>query len=177
MAVPYLNKVMISGRLVRSPELRLTSAGVPVSNFKIASCKKYLDDRDQSREEICYIGIATWEELARHCKNKLNKGTEVQIEGELKSRLRRNDNGVKRSFVEIRANVVKYLNGDGDLTDVTEGGLIEADAEEEPAMVVPETEPAVMTSGGREPESFELDEQATENDSPFSLVSDEQEEL
>ncbi|MFZ5980049.1 MAG: single-stranded DNA-binding protein [Candidatus Zixiibacteriota bacterium] len=173
MAVPYLNKVLISGRLVRSPELRLTSAGVPVSNFKIASCKKYFDDQDQTREEICYIGVATWDELAKHCKAKLNKGTEVHIEGELKSRLRRNDNGIKRSFVEIRADVVKYLNRDGELSDVTEGAPITA-------MPVLETlveEPDEPEYGTDEPESLRLEEQLNENDSPFSLVSDEQEEL
>jgi len=173
LAVPYLNNVMISGRLVRSPELRLTNAGVPVSNFKIASCKKYLDDQDQSREEICYIGIATWDELAKNCKEKLIKGTEVQIEGELKSRLRRNDNGIKRSFVEIRANVVKYLNSDGQLMDINDGApVITEPVTETPAAIPNEPEPFTVESEG-----LRLDEQPTENDSPFSLVSDEQEEL
>ena len=173
MAIPYLNKITISGRLVRSPELRLTNANVPVSNFKIASCKKYLDEQDQSREEICYIGIATWDELAKNCKDKLSKGTEVQIEGELKSRLRRNDTGIKRSFVEIRASVVKYLDNDGQLIDVNDGAPVVAEPAGDKPAAIP-NEPELFTG---EPEDLRLDEQPIENDSPFSLVSNEQEEL
>lgn len=41
--LPSLNKVIIVGNLVRDPELRYTSGGVPVVNFKIASNKRYKD--------------------------------------------------------------------------------------------------------------------------------------
>lgn len=172
MALPYLNKVMITGRLVRSPELRMTNAGVPVSNFKIACNKEYLDDEGQPKEEVCYIGIATWHNLAKACNEKLDKGTDVQIEGELKSRLRRSSNGVKRSFVEIRACRVSFLNSDGLMEDLGEETSVETDF-----LAVEETTPAAVTSKPVTESNEVAEESVPENESQFSLVSDEHEEL
>ncbi|MBN1211165.1 MAG: single-stranded DNA-binding protein [candidate division Zixibacteria bacterium] len=172
MALPYLNKVMITGRLVRSPELRMTNAGVPVSNFKIACNKEYLDEQDQPKDEVCYIGIATWHNLAKACKEKLDKGTDVHIEGELKSRLRRNSNGIKRSFVEIRASRVKFLNSDGLLEDLGGEGLGDT-----ALMPVEDTVSATVTNNPATVSNELADDSVAENESPFSLVSNEHEEL
>ena len=57
MRLPSLNKVLIVGNLVKNPELRYTSAGVPVVNFKIASSKKFKDNLGIYREDVCYIGV------------------------------------------------------------------------------------------------------------------------
>ncbi len=172
LELPYINKVVITGRLVRNPELRTTNNSVPVSNFKIACYKEYLDDHGQPKEEVCYIGIATWNELAERCNAKLAKGTEVQVEGELKSRLRRNENGVKRSFVEIRAVNVSFLNHEGVLENLGEGISAEDDRSYKEKEVVPIEENNPETEYDVEPE-----EAVSDNESQFSLVNDEHEEL
>jgi single-strand DNA-binding protein len=114
MEFPYLNEVRIAGRVVRDPELRRTNSGVPVSNFKVACSRAYTDENGSPREEVCYVGVAAWQELAEHCKAQLQQGVSVLVEGELKSRLRDNGKGVRRSFVEIRAHAVRLLDEDGD---------------------------------------------------------------
>ena len=106
--LPNLNKVLIVGNLVRDPELRYTSAGVPVVNFKIASNKKFKDNLGIYREDVCYIGVVAWQELAESCSQFLKKGSAVLVEGELRSRLRENEDGTKRSFVEIKALHVQF---------------------------------------------------------------------
>jgi len=108
---PCVNRVVIVGRLVRDPELRRTSAGVPVSNFKIASRKQFCDESNTPREEVCYVGIAAWQYLAEECYQALGKGSVVRVEGELKSRVRDNGKGIKRSFVEVRAHTVELWQG------------------------------------------------------------------
>jgi len=110
MKLPSLNKVLIVGNLVKDPELRYTSTGVPVVNFKIASNKKFKDNLGIYREDVCYIGVVAWQELAESCKQFLKKGSAVLIEGELRSRLRENEDGTKRSFVEIKALHVQFLD-------------------------------------------------------------------
>ena len=114
MEFPYLNEVRIAGRVVRDPELRRTSTGVPVSNFKVACSRTYTDESGSPREETCYVGVAAWQELAEHCKSKLQEGANVLVEGELKSRLRDNGEGIRRSFVEIRAHTVSLLDERGE---------------------------------------------------------------
>jgi single-strand DNA-binding protein len=110
MRLPILNKVLIVGNLVKDPELRYTSTGVSVVNFKIASNKKFKDGFGNQKEDVCYIGVVAWQKLAESCSRFLQKGSAVLVEGELRSRLKENDDGTKRSFVEIKASHVQFLD-------------------------------------------------------------------
>jgi single-strand DNA-binding protein len=65
--LPNLNKVLIVGNLVKDPELRYTTTGAPVVNFKIASNKKFRDGLGMQKEEVCYIGVVAWQKLAESC--------------------------------------------------------------------------------------------------------------
>jgi len=108
--LPSLNKVTIVGNLVRDPELRYTSGGVPVVNFKIASNKKYKDNLGVYREDVCYVGVVAWQNLAQSCGEYLRKGSAVLVEGELRSRIKENEDGSKRNYVEIKAFHVQFLD-------------------------------------------------------------------
>ncbi len=108
--LPSLNKVIIVGNLVRDPELRYTSAGVPVANFKIASNKKYKDNLGMYKEDVCYVGVVAWQDLAQSCSAYLRKGSAVLVEGELRSRIKDNDDGSKRHYLEIKAFHVQFLD-------------------------------------------------------------------
>lgn len=108
--LPSLNKVIIVGNLVRDPELRYTSGGVPVVNFKIASNKKYKDNLGMYKEDVCYVGVVAWQDLAQSCSEYLRKGSAVLVEGELRSRMKENEDGSKRNYVEIKAFHVQFLN-------------------------------------------------------------------
>lgn len=110
--LPSLNKVIIIGNLTRDPELRFTQAGVPVANFKIASNKRYKDSLGMVKEDVCYIGVVAWEKLAESCRDHLKKGSAVLVEGELRSRLKENEDGSKRNFVEIKAFFIQFLDKD-----------------------------------------------------------------
>jgi len=108
--LPYLNKTIIVGNLVHDPELRYTTANVPVANFRIASNKRYRDNRGTMKEEVCYVGIVAWQKLAEACADRLRKGHAVLVEGELQSRVRFNSDGTKKSYIEIRAHHIQFLN-------------------------------------------------------------------
>jgi single-strand DNA-binding protein len=108
--LPSLNKVIIVGNLVKDPELRYTSGGVPVVNFKIASNKKYKDNLGMYKEDVCYVGVVAWQDLAQSCSDFLRKGSAVLVEGELRSRMKENEDGRKHTYVEIKAFQVQFLN-------------------------------------------------------------------
>jgi single-strand DNA-binding protein len=108
--LPSLNKVIIVGNLVRDPELRYTSGGVPVVNFKIASNKKYKDNLGMYKEDVCYVGVVAWQDLAQSCTEYLRKGSAVLVEGELRSRIKEREDGSRRNYVEIRAAHVQFLD-------------------------------------------------------------------
>jgi len=108
--LPNLNRVLIVGNLTKDPELRSTSTGVPVANFRIASNRRFKDNSGEWREDVCYIGIVAWQKLAEACADRLTKGSAVFVEGELRSRSLEADDGNKRNVIEIRANYIQFLD-------------------------------------------------------------------
>lgn len=110
--LPNLNRVMIVGNLTRDPDLRATTSGVPVINFRIASNRRFRDNSGEWREDVCYVGVVAWQKLAESCAAMLRKGSAVYIEGELRSRTFDNGDGTKRNLLEIRAYHIQFLDKD-----------------------------------------------------------------
>lgn len=124
--LPNLNKVFIVGNLTKDPELRHTTTGVPVVNFKIASNKKYKDASGNVKEDVCYIGVVAWQKLAESCYEFLKKGSAVLVEGELRSKVKENEDGSKKNFVEIKAFQIQFLDKKSEtLSELTELGSLE----------------------------------------------------
>ncbi len=113
LKMPELNSIIIAGNLTRDPVFRQTTNGTPVVNFSIASNRKYRDANNQWQEEVCYVGVVAWNKLAESCTNRLKKGSAVLIDGELQSHLFKNDDGVSRNIVEIKARRIQFLNKKG----------------------------------------------------------------
>jgi single-strand DNA-binding protein len=108
--LPNLNRVLIVGNLTKDPELRSTSTGVSVANFRIASNRRFKDNSGEWREDVCYIGVVAWQKLAEACADRLTKGSAIYVEGELRSRSLDSDDGNKRNIIEIRANYIQFLD-------------------------------------------------------------------
>jgi single-strand DNA-binding protein len=123
--LPHLNRVLIVGNLTKDPELRYTSTGVPVANFRIASNKKYKDNLGENKEDVCFIGVVAWQKLAESCTKFLKKGSAVLVEGELRSRFKENDDGSKRNLIEIRAFQIQFLDKKTETVPVEETSLFD----------------------------------------------------
>jgi single-strand DNA-binding protein len=129
--LPNLNRVMIVGNLTRDPELRATSTGIPVANFRIASNRRFRDNAGEWREDVCYVGVVAWQKLAESCAARLQKGSAIYVEGELRSRSLEGEGGKKRNVIEIRAHHIQFLDKDEktDDEDFNESGRGETDSE------------------------------------------------
>jgi single-strand DNA-binding protein len=108
--MPDINSVLIAGNLTRDPAFRKTTNGTPVTNFWIASNRRFKDNNGQWRENVCYVGVVAWYKLAENCAENLKKGYSVVIEGELQSRSFKTEDGHNRNIVEIKARRVQFLN-------------------------------------------------------------------
>lgn len=102
-----LNRIILIGRLVRDPELRYTSNGTPVCNFRIAVDRNYTN-RDGERDTD-FIDIVTWRKLAENVAQHLGKGRLVGIDGRLQIRRSEKDN---RTYInpEVVAENVQFLD-------------------------------------------------------------------
>ncbi len=104
-----LNKVMIIGNLGKEPELRYTPSGRPVTTFSVAVSRSWKGTNGEHRSETEWFKIVAWGKLAEICKEYLNKGQQVYIEGRLQTRRWEDKEGQQRTTVEVVANEMTML--------------------------------------------------------------------
>lgn len=110
LRMPDINNVIIVGNLIKDPVFRHTTTGTPVTNFYIASNRKFKDNLGNWKEDVCFVGVVAWYKLAESCFENLKKGSAVLVEGELQSRNWKTEDGFNRNVVEIKARRIQFLN-------------------------------------------------------------------
>jgi single-strand DNA-binding protein len=108
-----LNQVTLMGNLTRDPELRQTPSGQSVCSFSLALNRSYKDASGEWQEATDYIDIVAWGPLGERVSQYLHKGSRTLVQGRLQSRSWEQE-GQKRSKVEVLANDVTFLDGRGD---------------------------------------------------------------
>jgi single-strand DNA-binding protein len=111
-----LNQVTLMGNLTRDPELRQTPTGQNVTSFSLALNRAYKDQSGEWQEVTDYIDIVCWGPLAERVAQYLSKGRRCLVQGRLQSRSWEQD-GTKRSKVEVLANDVTFLDSRGASSD------------------------------------------------------------
>ncbi|PIS12352.1 single-stranded DNA-binding protein [candidate division WWE3 bacterium CG09_land_8_20_14_0_10_47_33] len=97
-----VNKAIIVGNLTRDPEMRYTPNGQAVTNFGVATNRRWTTNGEQ-REETEFHNVVAWGRLAEICSELLKKGRRVYIEGRLRTRSWEGKDGVTRQRTEIVA--------------------------------------------------------------------------
>lgn len=116
-----LNQVTLMGNLTRDPELRQTPNGQTVTNFSLALNRAYKDQSGEWQEVTDYVDIVCWGPLAERVAQYLSKGRRCLVQGRLQSRSWEQE-GQKRSKVEVLANDVTFLDSRGGGDDSNAGG-------------------------------------------------------
>ena len=101
-----LNNVILMGRLVADPELRTTSTGKSVANFRIAVDRGYSKDKQAD-----FITIVAWENTADFISKYFHKGDMIALRGEIQTRSYEDNNGNKRTAFEVLAREVSFCGG------------------------------------------------------------------
>lgn len=122
-----LNKVFLLGNLTRDPDLRALPSGSAVCEFGIAVNRRYMSSNGQEVEEPCFVDIVVWGRSAESCKQYLEKGSQVMIEGRLQlDQWEDRNGGGKRSRLRVIAEQVQFLSrrpgGDGQQGGYGDGG-------------------------------------------------------
>jgi len=134
-------KVIIVGNLGRDPEMRYMPNGRAVTNFSVATNRRWTNQDGSQGEETVWFRVSTWGKQAETCNQYLSKGRQVLIEGSLRPdpetggpRIWTGNDGRARASFEIVAWTVRFLGGRGDQVgagpspDLEEPpGLVEAD--------------------------------------------------
>jgi single-strand DNA-binding protein len=101
------NQVTIVGNLTDDPELRYTPNGAAVCKFRIAVNRRIQDGSGGWKDgEASYFSVNCWRGLAENVAESLTRGTRVVVTGRLQYRAWENQDGDKRSAVEIEADEI-----------------------------------------------------------------------
>jgi single-strand DNA-binding protein len=106
------NRVIMMGNLTRDPEYKQLSSGQAVCRLGLASNRQFKNKQSGSMvQEVCFVDVDVWGPQAEVCKQYLQKGRPVLVEGRLKLDTWQDQDGTKRSKHSIVADRVTFLGG------------------------------------------------------------------
>ena len=109
LRMPELNRVHLTGRLTHDPDFHFTESGKAVVKLNIAVNQSYKKDGEW-QQEASYVPVIVWEKAAEAVNEHLKKGNAVLIDGKLKSRQRKGNNGKSWTVLEVVAANVQFLS-------------------------------------------------------------------
>jgi single-strand DNA-binding protein len=132
------HKVIVVGNLGQDPEMRYMQDGTPVTNFSVATNRRWTNQDGSQSEETIWFRVSAWRRLAETCNEYLQKGRLVLVEGRLRPdsatggpRVWTGNDGMPRASFEITARTVKFLGGRGEVTPMGPTSLPEEPPAEE----------------------------------------------
>lgn len=115
------NRVVLVGNLTRDPEYKQLTSGQGVCRLGLATNRQFKNRQTGAMvQEVCYIDIDVWGAQAESCRQYLQKGRAVLIEGRLKFDTWEDPNGQSRNKHSIVADRVVFLSA-ADASDQESG--------------------------------------------------------
>jgi single-strand DNA-binding protein len=110
----YQNTIVI-GHLGDDPKMKYTQTGQAVTDFRIATTRKWKGQDGEMQEKTTWFRVSAWGKLAELCNQYLAKGRLVLVEGEIEaSAFLDKTTNQPRASLELRARNVRFLGGRGE---------------------------------------------------------------
>lgn len=106
-----MNRIILMGRLVRDPDVKVTTTQKTVCTFTLAVDRPFTSKNGQ--READFIPIQTWNKTAEVCGNSLSKGQRVLVEGRLQIRSFDGNDGKKHYMTEVVADRMEFIEKKG----------------------------------------------------------------
>ena len=114
-----VNKVILVGNLGKDPETRYAPSGEAMCNITVATSESWKDKQTGEKKELTeWSRVSFFVRLAEIAGQYLRKGSQVYIEGSLRTRKWTDKDGVERYTTEIRADTMKMLGSKPDGSDI-----------------------------------------------------------
>ncbi len=117
-----VNKVILVGNLGRDPETRYMPDGGAITNISIATTATWKDKSGEKQEQTEWHRVAFFGKLAEIAGEYLKKGSQVYVEGKLRTRKWQDKDGVEKYTTEIIADAMQMLGSRGGMGGGDAGG-------------------------------------------------------
>ncbi len=109
-----VNKVILVGNLGKDPEVRYMPNGGAVANVTVATSEQWKDKQTgEQKERTEWHNVVFYQRLAEIVGEYLKKGSQIYVEGSLRTRKWQDKNGNDRYTTEIIASEMQMLGGRG----------------------------------------------------------------
>ena len=105
-----MNKAILSGHVGQDPKVQTFEGGNKAASFSLATSSKYTDKNGEKQTQTEWHKVTVWGKLAGIVEQYVSKGSQLLIEGEIKTRSYDKD-GEKRYVTEIVARSLEMLGG------------------------------------------------------------------
>ena len=130
-----INKVILIGNVGADPEVRALEGGVKVARLRIATTERiYNRQTQETKEHTEWHNVTLWRNLADVADRFIRKGSQVYIEGSLRTRDWTDKDGGKRRSAQVVADNVYFGDSKRTMSDSdtpAAGELSEISEEEE----------------------------------------------
>ncbi|MCD7971212.1 MAG: single-stranded DNA-binding protein [Candidatus Azobacteroides sp.] len=111
-----VNKVILLGNVGKDPDVRHLDNNVSVASFSMATTERGYTTQNgtQIPDKTEWHNIVAWRRLAKIAEDYIKKGTQIYVEGKIRTRSWEDQNGVKRYTTEIYADNIELLGRRGD---------------------------------------------------------------
>ncbi|MDO1446812.1 single-stranded DNA-binding protein [Rhodocytophaga aerolata] len=106
-----VNKVILVGHLGKDPEIRVIGNDRKVAKFTLATTETYKDNSGQRVESTEWHNVEFWGPIADVIERFLKKGSQVFVEGRIRTRSYDDKDGIKRYVTEIVGQNMTMLGG------------------------------------------------------------------
>jgi single-strand DNA-binding protein len=107
-----INKVILVGNLGQDPETRYMPSGKAVTNLRVATSESWKDKQTgEQREQTEWHSVVMYDRLAEIAAEYLRKGSQVYLEGKLRTRKWQDKEGRDRYTTEVQASEMQMLGG------------------------------------------------------------------
>lgn len=108
--MPSLNKVMLIGNLGADPETRYTTSGDAVASISLATTDEWRDKGSgEKRQSTEWHKVVFFKRLAEIVGQHLRKGSQVYVEGRIKTKKWTDKDGIERYMTQVEATEMKML--------------------------------------------------------------------
>lgn len=109
-----VNKVILVGNVGKDPDTRYLDENTPVCKFPLATSEVYRNRDGEKIEQTEWHNIVLWRGLAKVAEQYVKKGSQLFIEGRIRSRSYDDKDGIKRYITEIVGDNMQMLGRKGD---------------------------------------------------------------
>ncbi len=106
-----VNKVILIGNLGRDPEVRYMPSGDAIANLSLATTETWKDKNGERQESTEWHRVVFFGRQAEVCGQYLKKGSQIYVEGSLRTRKYQDKDGQDRYITEIRGERMQMLGG------------------------------------------------------------------